>query len=69
MPWPIDGRFNIFNDGPGMEGARCNGRVTLARSVSDGARYVRPSVRYAGRGSDLGGHKPLVPPEYTEVGF
>lgn len=62
MSWPIDARFNIFNDPPGMDG----GQVHHAHASGDGQGGVRRNGHC--RGGDEGrSQKGLPPPTHEEV--
>lgn len=66
MSWPIDPRFNIFNDPPGME--------VCSNSSSNGGRGVANGgggLHAVGRGGEGGwgsrGSLERPPPSYAEV--
>lgn len=62
MSWPIDPRFNIFNDPPGME-------VGSKGSSNGGAPRSMHSAAWGGEGGGWGarGSPQRSPPSYAEV--
>lgn len=62
MSWPIDPRFNIFNDPPGMEGSRKKPANGLA--ARDGSGF---HMRCGGGDGWRRGQMERPPPSYAEV--
>lgn len=66
MAWPIDSRFDIFNDPPGME-ARGKNPANFGGASSGGGMQDLERAHMLPSGWEGRGQKELPPPSYEKV--